>query len=118
MDHVEGVEEGGRHQHGPIDTATPLLEALEHHRPAGQIHTFRRECQGFADPAAGVMQNRAQCPHRPISRGRRRDKGAAFPGGQVEAPALGVMEIHGAEQIASVLFQKPAGMDWRPRLSA
>ena len=31
--------------------------------------------------------------------------------------ALGVMEIHGAEQIASLLFQKPAGVDWRARLS-
>jgi hypothetical protein len=118
MDHVEGVEEGGRHRHGPVDAAAALLQALEHQRPAGQIYTRRRECQGFADPAAGVVQNRAECPYRPIGRSRRCDEGAAFVGGQIEAPALGVMEIYGAEQIASLLFQKPAKADWRVRLSA
>jgi hypothetical protein len=52
-----------------------------------------------------------------IGRGRR-SEGAAFVGGEVEAPALDIMEIHGAEQIALLLFQKPAGADWRARLSA
>jgi hypothetical protein len=59
MDHVEGVEEGRRHRHGPVDTAASLLEALEHHGPAGQVDALRRESQGLADPTAGIMQNRA-----------------------------------------------------------
>ena len=101
MDHVEGVEEGRRHRHGPVDAEAALLQALEHHRPAGQIHARRRECQGFADPAAGVVQNRAECPYRPIGRGRRCDEGAAFVGGQIEAPALGVMAC-GTDCISSV----------------
>jgi hypothetical protein len=96
----------------------PLLEALAHRGPAGQVDALRRECQDLADPAAGVVQNRAQCPHGMIGRGRRPDEGASFVGGQIEAPALGVTEIHGAEQIASVLFQKPVRADWYVQLSA
>jgi|1185.fasta_scaffold1643813_2 hypothetical protein len=50
------------------------------------------------DPAAGVVQNRAQYPHGAIGYGRRRDEGAVFVGGQVEALALAVIELHRAEQ--------------------
>jgi hypothetical protein len=44
-----------------------------------------------ADLAAGIVQDHAQYAHRAIGYGGRRDEGAPFLGGQVEAPALAVV---------------------------
>jgi hypothetical protein len=88
----------GRHRHSPVDTLTALLEALEHHGLAGQVDALRGKGQGLTDPAAGIMQDGAERAHRALGLGRRRDKGATLVGGQIEALALVVVELHRVEQ--------------------
>ena len=69
-------------------------------------------------PAAGIVQNHTLGAHGTIGCSRRRDESTVFLGGQVEALAVAVMELHCAEQNAGVQFQTSACGSCHPRLSA
>jgi hypothetical protein len=53
---------------------------------------LRRQRQGFGDAAAGGVQHGTQGAHRPGGHGRH--EGQPLVGGQVEALALGIVQLH------------------------
>ena len=57
-----------------------------------------RERQGLGDPAAGGVEHAAQGPHRPGRLGGGGEEGGALVGGQIEALALGVVQLHGGDR--------------------
>ena len=77
----------------------------------------RGEGQGLVDPAAGVMQDGAEGPHRRLGPERGRHEGAAFVGGQIEAAAGGVVQLHGVDRDRSVPVHPPVGRAACRRLS-
>ena len=112
----------------PVPQAEPDTRSLSDrlHRPGrtlisrhgnGPTSSRRRAAvtcpEGMAAFSRGHFSRasvRAKLPGMPPSRESRRRSG--------RGTCPGCHGIHGAEQIASLLFQKPAGADWLARLSA
>jgi len=94
VNQIEGVQQLGRHRHGPVNTPAALLQALEHDDAPRQVDLLRRQSQGFGDPAAGCVQHAAEGAHLARGFGRSSDEGPALLLSDVEAAALGVEELH------------------------
>ena len=107
MHEVKLIEKTGRHRHGPVDAAAALFQRLDGEGLAGQIDALGRERQSLADPAAAVMQHGAEGAHRTRRFRGGTHEGPPLVGGQIEAFALGIVQLH-LEQIASHLFHHPA----------
>jgi hypothetical protein len=76
--------------------AHPLAEHV------GEIDARRCQGQGLAAPAAGVVQDGAQWARRALGLDRSGHEGAALVGGEVEALAPGVVQLHGGDRCSDV----------------
>jgi hypothetical protein len=91
---VELIQQPGRHRHGPVDAAAALLQALEHDRLAGEVDPLGGEGQGLGDAAAGGVEHAAERAHRPGGLGGGGEEGGPLLGGEVEALAVRVVQLH------------------------
>ncbi len=93
--HVQGIEHVAGHRNGPVDAPAAFLEGLEDDRLAGEIETFGCQRQTFGNPAARVMQDKAEGPHFARCGFGGLEEGPALFARQVQAAAYGVEQIHG-----------------------
>ena len=91
---VELVQETWRHRHRPEDALAALLEGPEHDRAAGEVDAFGGERQASETRQPVMCSITAKGPHRPGRMGRGGEEGGPLVGGQVEALAPGVMQLH------------------------
>jgi hypothetical protein len=81
-----------RHRYGTKYSTFLLLERLEHHGLAGEVHPIRSERQGFGHSASRIMQEDAKSPYftREVLRGHQKRR--PFRSGEREAMACGIVQ--------------------------
>ena len=103
--HVEGIEQGRGYGHAAKNPGAALFEAFEHQHAGGEIDPVGGQRQGFGEPAAGIRQGHAECPHRAVGQVGFAQEGIALAGGQIFSDSVGGMQLR--EEAGDIEFR-----DW------
>jgi hypothetical protein len=94
MHHVEGLEQGRGYWYTPENPGAAFFEAFEHQHARCEIDPVGGQCQRFGQPAAGIGEGHAKCPHGTVGLFGFAQEAVAFAGGQIFAESIGGMQLH------------------------